>query len=296
MSDTPPDGLTPPGPSVDPDEPARTGGMSVDDWVAEQARRPQRPAAASSAPAAANPYASDPYAERFGPHPGFGPSYDPDTSRKMAGWALALALVCCIPFGFLVAIGLAIAVLVRSRTPGDHGKGRAIAALVIASVVLLVNVGYFVVGVVEGFKGFDTTERDAQGHVTDGGSVSVGKLRVGDCYSAPALADITDAGTSTSPTSVDVVPCGEDHQAEVFQIIELHGHRFPGEDGVDRRLVDCLRSFEQYVGRPYRKSELDVIFFYPTSTSWRFGDRLITCSLVARDMSDLSSSQRNARR
>ena len=301
MEETP-DGLTPPGPPVDPDgagaagEPSRTGGMSVDDWMAAQAARPQAPAA-PPAPAVTNPYAGDPYAQRFGRKPDFGPSYDPDTSRKMAGWALALAIVCCIPFGFLVAIGLAIAVLVRSRTPGDHGKGRAIAALVIASLVLLLNVGYFVAALIEGFNGFDTTERDSQGRVTDGGSVSVGKLRIGDCYSEPKLADLPDDGSEgESPASVDVVPCGQTHQAEVFAIIELGGGDYPGDAGVRRRLRDCLPAFEHYVGRPYRRSELDIIFFYPTSASWRFGDRSITCSLVSRDLSDLSSSQKNARR
>lgn len=98
----------------------------------------------------------------------------------MAGWALALSLLPCFtPVGQLVALGLAIAVLVKSRDGRDHGRGMAVAGLVISILVLVAIVAYVVITVVSYWKdGWDETERDADGRVTEAGLVSIDRLRV----------------------------------------------------------------------------------------------------------------------
>lgn len=275
-----PDDLTPPGPPTEPepDPPPRSGRRLLDEWIEENRTRD----------VPANPYAT-PYDGRLGE----GSRFDEGTSRKMAGWALGLSLVFCIPFAFVVAIGLAIAVLVRSRGGGNHGKGRAIAALVISALIVAANVVYVVVIL---FGGVDTTERDSEGRVTDGGTVTLDRLRVGDCFDEPNLDELATEDEGVASGAVDVVPCAESHRAEVFHRIKVSGDDFPGDAAIERQTAECLPAFKEYVGKAYGRSTLEVAIYYPTSSSWRFGDRTILCNLTKRDLSDITGSLRNSRR
>jgi hypothetical protein len=267
--------MTPPGPPVEPEpEPApRTGGLSVDEWLAASRQR-----------ATAGPYAF--------PRPPERPL--PPASRKMAGWSLALSLAICIPFACLVAIGLAVAVLVKSRDGRDHGRGMAIAALVISGVIVLANVVYVVVVL---FIGVDGTDRDDEGRVTEAGLVTLDRLRPGDCFSDDVLAEADVDEEVEASTHVRVVPCEETHQFEVFHVLELPDGDYPGPQGVEARLVGCLDAYTDYVGRRWRpRSGLDVSYYYPTKTSWRFGDRRVVCSLYEVARSERTGSLRGSRR
>ncbi|KAA1425660.1 DUF4190 domain-containing protein [Nocardioides antri] len=280
MSDKPPEGLTPPGPGMDPTPESsqgratpRSGGMSLEDWLATQ-QAVGRPPTTTRMPAPV---------ERF----------NASTSRKMAGWALTLSLLFCIPFAFLVAIGLAIAVLVRAADGGDHGRGRAIAALVISGLLVIANIAYVVVVVV---NGVDTTERDEDGRVTEAGTVTLDKLRVGDCFNEPRLDDIpTDGSDGEASATVTVVPCAQEHQAEVYHIITLESDDYPGQKALDRRSLDCYTAFKDYVGIAYRRSKLDFVMHFPSKMTWRFGDRTILCSLARPDAGKFTGSLRGSR-
>ena len=79
----------------------------------------------------------------------------------MAITALILSILGCTCIGALVAIPLAIVVLVRGRDGRNHGKGLAIAALII-SVLSLIGVaigGYFVYDYAKDFKDVDEPQR-----------------------------------------------------------------------------------------------------------------------------------------
>lgn len=272
------DGLTPPGPAPDEAAASPAGGMSVDAWLEHNRGRPRPPA---------SPFTQPSY--------DLGRGADPNRSRTMASWALGLSLACCVPFAFLIAIGLAIAVLVRGAgSEDDHGKGRAIAALVISGLIVVVNVVY-VVNIV--LNGFDDTERDSQGQVVEGGTVTLDRLRVGDCFEDPNFDELpTDGSMGEGSASVEVVPCAEPHQAEVFHSIEMGGDDFPGETAVNRRSADCIPAFKEYVGKAFGRSRLEVALYFPTSMSWRLGDRTILCSLTERDLSDMTGSMKGSRR
>jgi len=274
MNDAPDGGLTPPGPQTESEAEQPRGGMSVDAWLEQARDRPAQPVA------------------RMAPDV---PRYDSRRSRNMAGWALGLSLALCIPFAFLVAIGLAIAVLVRSAGGGeDHGKGKAIAALVISGLIIIANVVYAVVIV---FNGVDGTERDADGQVVDGGTVTPDRLRVGDCFTEPAFDKISaDGSEREASATIEVVPCSEPHQAEAFHSFKISGDDFPGHDAISSWSADCFRAFKEYVGKAYAQSSLDVMFYSPTAQSWRFGDRTILCSLTERDLSDMTDTARDSRR
>jgi hypothetical protein len=173
-----------------------------------------------------------------------------------------------------VAIGLAIAVLVKSRHGINHGKGMAIAALVIAPLWI---VGFLVAGVVGAFQDLGSdAERDSAGQVLARDEMSSLRIREGDCFDYPELLKGDAAETVTA------IPCQEPHQFEAYDEMILPDGDYPGEDEVSRLSARrCLREFRAFVGVPYGQSTLEPYNLYPSRASWRlFDDRKITCVIT----------------
>lgn len=217
--------------------------------------------------------------------------YEVPPSKAMAGWALGLAIIPCLfPIPTLVAVGLAIAVLVRSRDGRRHGKGMAIAALIIAALWM----AGFVVLILSGALGTlqPDADRDDSGQVTGESQVSSLKIREGDCVNDPTMAGFdADSEDEEVSMTVTVLPCEEPHDFETYLVYDLPDGDYPGEDEVgDAAATRCLREFKGFVGIAYSKSELEPYVLYPTSRTWRFlDDRSVTC-LVGRPGTKTSGS------
>lgn len=276
----PPDPLVSPGPPVvpepAPESPQRTGALSVDEWLARN----------TGQSAVGTTY--NPYEQSVRGHAVRG-------SQTMAGWALGLSLALCVPFVFLLGAGLAITVLVRShRHRINYGKRKAIAALVIAGLVLAANVAYAVVVI---FNGVDETERDSSGRVVEGGTVTLDRLRVGDCFNGGGLDGLAEDGTEgEAGVTADVVPCGRAHQAEVYYQFDIESDGYPGDAAVQSRLTDCLSEFRNFVRRSYQRSQLEIFFLYPSSATWRLGDHEVVCIVADPDLTEISGSLAGSRR
>ena len=206
------------------------------------------------------------------------PEHLPPVSKKMAGWALGLSIVpCCGGITTLVGLGLAIAVLVQSRDGRDHGKGLAIAALVISSLWIVIGVIAVLAGAFEGLT--DDAERDASGRVTERDTISVLRLREGDCFDQPSLAEETEGDATSDTSEVEVVPCTDPHEYEVYLAFDLDLPAYPGEErtaGMAGRR--CMREFTDFVGVPYGKSALEPYVFYPQERAWSLlDDRGVVC-------------------
>jgi len=217
-------------------------------------------------------------------------------SRTMAGWALALSILGCIPLAIFVAAGLAIAVLVRSKDGRDHGKGMAIAALVIAGVWLLVLGGLVGFGVVQGLREGVDADRNDQGQVTEPTDISVQNLRVGDCFDDPALLGAATDDTAEALTA-RVMPCSDAHHFEVYHVFKLTNEDYPGEAEVTRLANEgCFSAYQSYVGKPARQSLLDVYYYYPQKRTWSLlGDRSVQC-IIASPEGLVTGSLENSRR
>ena len=201
----------------------------------------------------------------------------PPPSKKMAGWALGLAIVpCCGGITTLVGLGLGITVLVKSRDGRDHGRGLAIAAIVIAALWIVVGIVAAVAGVFTGLTA--DAERDGSGRVTSREEISINKVRAGDCLDYPELAN---GDEDIEATTVTAVPCKQPHQYEAYHEVRLEDGGYPGEEEVGRRAeVACLEAFRDFVGTSYRRSRLETSYLYPTASSWRLlDDRTIVCLL-----------------
>lgn len=150
----------------------------------------------------AMPQAAPPYGQPGAPGqpayaaPGYSPMPGPaEPSKGMAITALVLSILGCTCIGALVAIPLAIVVLVRGKDGRNHGKGLAIAALII-SVLSLIGVaigGYFVYDYAKDFKDVDS-------------------LTAGDCFTAKGLTDESQTGV----TQIRSVGCSTKHDGQVL--------------------------------------------------------------------------------
>lgn len=221
------------------------------------------------------------------------PVQEPPPSKATAGWALGLSIADCCGIGALVGIGLGVKVLRNSRDGRDHGKGLAIAAIVVGAIRTALLAIYLVVLLVLALTGhLDDVTQDTPNQTADSGWISNQDLRRGDCFDDQTLSAAGRGDTHVAGT-VKVVPCARPHQFETFLTFRMPAGDYPGQRAVDRAAVRCLTSFEDYVGTPWRRhGELDVSYYYPTKENWTRGTRSITCNAQMRDGSDLTGTVR----
>jgi hypothetical protein len=112
--------------------------------------------------------------------------------------------------------------------------------------------------------------RDADGVATAAARADPTAVKVGDCVQDPGGEDFYD---------VEIVPCGDPHQLEVF-----HGHKLtqgsiPTTDdewmGLEAEM--CDPAFAEFVGVAWDVSTLETTTFTPSPESWAAGERRILC-------------------
>jgi len=207
----------------------------------------------------------------------------------MASWALFLSLVVFLPFALLVSAALAITVLVRSKDGRPHGKGRAIAALVIDGCWLLAIV---VVGILA-LVGVGDPDRDSSGRVVESTVTSIGDLRVGDCFDQEATLHTGDETADVAEATVK--PCSQPHQFEEYATFELDPGSYPGEDAISRIAEQrCFGMLRAYAGSPAKLREYSVYYFFPRPVDWKLRhDRLVQCLLGHDDGPTTGSLRRS---
>jgi len=151
-------------------------------------------------------------------------------------------------------------------------RTRLIVTLAIAGVVVL---GLVIFGVVTGLN--QGAERNDSGQITSAGNLSAFDVKVGDCFDLP--------DPNGEVTDLSGVPCTDPHDAEVYATFDIDGQDFPGTDKVIAEAErGCSRRFKDFVGLPYRRSELELQYLYPTSDSWDTqNDREVVCAVTEPD-------------
>jgi hypothetical protein len=134
----------------------------------------------------------------------------------------------------------------------------------------IVGAGYL------GTAGQDESVRDESGQVIQGGEVGAFRIRLGDCV---------NIGDVTMVESVQAVPCGQLHEAEVYYAFNLPDSAWPGDVAVeDQADAGCLAHFDDFVGLPYEASRYDYTTLMPSEQTWdEFDDREVLCFLVNYD-------------
>ena len=135
----------------------------------------------------------------------------------------------------------------------------------------------------------DNASRDDSGVVIESGDIDVFSMRVGDCFN--------DVNYEVDVYDVPGIPCSEPHDNEVFAIYDTTLATFPGGDEMsDIAFEECIAYFEEYVGRDYPSSMLDVFPITPTLESWnQANDREINCALFQMDSKKLEGTMKNSK-
>jgi hypothetical protein len=108
------------------------------------------------------------------------------------------------------------------------------------------------------------------------GEGAVSALRVGQCLNQP--------GTTTDIEEVEVVPCEDPHDFEVFALVELPDGAYPGDSALsDTAQPACTDRFAAYVGVEPAESVLATGFLIPSEDGWEGGDRQVVCLLYEPD-------------
>ena len=150
----------------------------------------------------------------------------------------------------------------------------------IPAVIVALAVGYFT-----------NARRGDDGGISEGGTLQVSDLRVGDCFRLEASVDEVEA--------VDARPCTQAHQYEIFGITAWTdgGDAYPSDGAWDAFIAEaCLPVFEAYVGRSIETSALAILPFVPVEESWDAGGRNVQCTLVDPSEPELTESLRDADR
>jgi len=128
----------------------------------------------------------------------------------------------------------------------------------------------------------------------EGDPVAANEIEVGDCFN-----DLADEG-AVDYSDFPVVACREPHDNEVFHLFdvpEAADAAYPGDTRVaDVARDGCLGAFEPYVGRPYRRSVLEILAVPPSVGSWSSGDREVLCALYDGSRQPLTGRARGSDR
>ena len=189
----------------------------------------------------------------------------PPSQAGTDGFAIA-ALVLGILGVFGVVFG--IIALRRIRRTGAHGRGLAIAGIVLScSWIALIAVGAVLAA-------FGSAHRSSSGDLTVAGDVTLADLRVGDCVTSLP---------SGSVLTVHVAPCSDPHAGEVYDVTALSAGPYPGDDQVRRVAVgECQEALPGYVSAAPGTTGYAINYLRPVEASWST-DRKVIC--IAHDPS-----------
>jgi len=110
------------------------------------------------------------------------------------------------------------------------------------------------------------------------GEGDVFSLEVGDC--------MDDYGTATDISSVPIVDCDKEHDAEVYAVEDIDSDSFPGVTEVSDAADEiCIDAWEDFVGISYEESLLDYSALMPTEETWALGDKEVVCTISKYDES-----------
>ncbi|KOV28959.1 membrane protein [Streptomyces sp. XY152] len=227
----------------------------------------RRPASQGQAPYPP-PRSAHGAASGFAPYGLYGP-YGPRPPAVVNGVAVAalvFGVLCLVP---AVGLVLGLVALWQIKRRGERGRGMAIAGTVLSSLGLALWGAALASGVLaDAWEGLKEGMR--------GNGVLV--LAEGECFDSPG-------GLEGWTADADRVPCGREHDGEVFAVVTLPDGRYPGDDSLtDTADERCHDLQDVYVMDPWAlPGHVQVYYLVPSRESWRFGDREITCVFGDRD-------------
>jgi hypothetical protein len=226
------------------------------------------------------------------PEPGSGPL------ERLAVWAAitsGIAVVVSLITGLCGAIfalfPLSLAVRAQKSIEAGGLKGHGLVLLARAGTVVAVVVAIAVTwvawaGNLHQLPSLRVLDLFVPGELRDAST-----LTVGDCILEP------EPGV-TELQLVQVVPCDDGHDVELFAQLERFGvtplddlDDYPGSLSIENVMfAECPPLWEEFVGSELGASELDLYITYPTDRAWQAGDRAMLCGVASLDGNELVGS------
>lgn len=217
-------------------------------------------------------YGPNPYPQGGSPYGAPGPYgypmppqgwYVERTTNGLAIASLVTALS-CIP---LLGTILGIAALRQIKRRGQGGRGLAIAGVTVGSIATLATAAVFVAAALGAM---------------DEGNTKVDDIRAGQCFNTVGT-PLRDYGTdrSSRATTVNVVSCAKEHDAEAFAVYTLDPDgdgSYPGTDEVARQAsAHCAAEGLRYLNGVPLPDGMRLFYYMPSHDVWDRGDREATC-------------------
>lgn len=211
-----------------------------------------------------------------GAYPGYpasgAPGYPPPGGGGTSGFAIA-SLIFGILGGVLFSVIFGIVALFQIRKRGQTGRGLAITGLVLSGCWVLLIAGGITAAIISDAGNSSASSSSSGGSTadTDSGSVSVTKLKPGNCINGlNGIGSIED---------LPVVACTLPHEGEVYAVFELPAGPWPGDTAVQEQSeTRCKAELKTYA--PKAADTVEVLYLHPLQLSWS-RDRGVTC--VATD-------------
>lgn len=151
-------------------------------------------------------------------------------------------------------------------------KLRTRRALALAGSAAALSVALSGCSALNGFFGDgagDAARDEKTGQVTESANIGIFSLKVGDCMLSSPTGLLED---------IDVVPCDEPHDEEVFHEFRLEDTEYSAE-AIDASSEACYtEAFADFTGIGYEASALNVYPINPSEESWdEVEDHLIQC-------------------
>lgn len=163
----------------------------------------------------------------------------------------------------------------EEATPLQRSK-RLRVVVGVSAVVLVALIGAFIASRVADDGAADTEIKPTE-------------LQVGQCFNAPR----------EELTSVQLRPCTEEHQHEVFAVVDhpaSRNARYPGDDEILRFAGErCIPLFERYGSVPFEQANLADFEVVPTKDSWEGGERRVICAVSSLEGEMMRGSVRRQR-
>lgn len=121
----------------------------------------------------------------------------------------------------------------------------------------------------------DTTTRDDEGEIIEGGEINVFEVQEGDCLLLPS--------ETNEVSSFEGVACDEPHDGEIYELFDITGFDdYPGDAEISAQADEgCFNAFEPFIGLEYAQSVYFVQTFVPNQQTWDGqDDREVICIVV----------------
>jgi Septum formation len=129
-----------------------------------------------------------------------------------------------------------------------------------------------------------------------GEQIDAVELESGQCFDYRDATD--DEGVTVQ--ALFRVDCALPHDNEVYAIVThaaARGEPYPGDDALVSFADDqCFAHFEDFVGKQYELSSLEIGHIRPSGESWAERDRTVYCFVFDRDGAKLSGSAAGSQR